>query len=99
MIYTAPDDYAGGTYMIMFSAGSKTAKLQIPIVNDEDIEEEEDFFGSIITSASSVIYGLRLGPKRMTTVSIQDDDSKCMQNISILNASVDIILQFAVWIY
>ena len=73
MIYTAPDDYAGGTYIVVFSAGSKTAQLQIPVVNDTDVEKEEDFFGSIFTSASS---GLRLGPKLMATVSIQDDDSK-----------------------
>ena len=76
MIYTAPDDYTGGSHTAMFSAGSKTAKLQIPIMNDTDIEKEEDFFGTIFTSASSVAYGLRLGPKLLAIVSIQDDDSK-----------------------
>ena len=50
--------------------------MQIPIVNDMDCEQEEQFFGNLAIPAAMMGLGLRVGPKDTATISIQNDDSK-----------------------
>ena len=54
--------------------------MQIPIVNDMDCEQEEQFFGNLAIPAAAMGLGLRVGPKDTATFSIQNDDSKWMHN-------------------
>ena len=60
--------------MVFFiSQTSSTSCITIPIINDEEVEDDEDFTLSI-TSAGSVPHAVVEGPS-VTTVTIIDDDS------------------------
>ena len=52
--------------------------MQVPIVNDMDFEQEEQFIGNLAIPVTSL--GLRVGTKDTATISIQNDDSKWMHN-------------------
>ena len=54
--------------------------MQVPIVNDMDCEQEEQFFGNLAIPAAVMGLGLRVGPKDSATISIQNDDGNWMHN-------------------
>ena len=74
----AAEDYVDGTYNVTFIPESTTAELQVPIVDDIVCEDEEVFFGNIMIPSPLVAVDVMAGPQITTTITIQDDDGKCM---------------------
>ena len=67
-------DYVSGAYSVMITAGQTTASLNIPINDDNILEENEEFKVSI--RRFSLTGRVLLGNPDVTTVIIVDDDGK-----------------------
>ena len=65
------NDYEAGPYTISFAEGQTRACTDIPIVDDDVHEPEQDF-----TVSMEVPSGLPLRPGDNATVTITDDDRK-----------------------
>lgn len=65
-----------GLYPVAFEAGSVTARVNIPLINDEVSECDETFTAQIIIEGevNSSSEGLRLGPRSSTSITIKDDE-------------------------
>ena len=67
----APDDYTSVSQDLTFQPGSERQCVEVPIVNDDDLENEEQFSVTITTEEDRVT----LEPDS-TTVIITDDDGE-----------------------
>ena len=67
-------DYTSGPYTVTFPAGNTTATFDVPINDDNILEDNEDFILTIdvISLPNNLLYG----DPGQTTVTIADDDSK-----------------------
>ena len=68
---SAPDDYTSVSQDLTFQPGSERQCVDVPIVNDDDLENEEQFSMTITTEEDRVT----LEPDS-TTVTITDDDGE-----------------------
>ena len=69
-------DYTGGSFQVVFTAGSTTASLAVPILNDELFEGPE-WFGGFLTiepGSSAELGGVTAGPDLTANVTITDDE-------------------------
>ena len=76
--YIAPSDYAAGPYSVTFPAGSTTATVTIPIVEDnvyEGMVGPEEFTATIST-ANTGVPGISAGDDDTATVSIVDKEGE-----------------------
>ena len=71
LLPVAVNDYQAGPYTISFAEGQTRACTDIPIVDDEVHEPDQDFIVSM-----EVPSGLPLRPGENATVTINDDDRK-----------------------
>ena len=68
------NDYTSGPYNVKFLAGSTSIPFDVPITNDDVLENNETFSLNIISS--SVPDQVIIGNPRQSTVTIIDNDSK-----------------------
>ena len=71
LCFAAPDDYTSVSQDLTFQPGSERQCVEVPIVNDDDLENEEQFSVTITTEEDRVT----LEPDS-TTVIITDDDGE-----------------------
>ena len=64
-------DYTGGSFEIDFPAGSTTASLTVPILDDILLEGIE-WFGGLLTVSD--VDGVMAGPDNMANVTITDNE-------------------------
>ena len=67
-------DYASGTYAVTFVAGRLVAALNIPIIDDNELEGNENFNLTIIFSF--LPSGAMVGYPGVATVTIVDYEGK-----------------------
>ena len=68
-------DYTGvvrGT--ATFRAGETTATVQVPILEDDDLEGPESFIANLSIPDLAGSLGVRAGPRDSATVTIEDND-------------------------
>ena len=65
-------DYVSGTYPVMITAGQTTASINIPVKDDNILEDDEEFKVSI--RRFSLTGRVVLGDLDEATVVIMDDD-------------------------
>ena len=71
---TAPDDYTSVTnQQLTFGPGTTSIPVDIPIVNDNIVELEEQFTASL--SLGTTASNVQVDPD-LATISITDDDGK-----------------------
>ena len=75
-IFIDPEDYANGTYQVVFPPGESSAVIQVPINDDDVCERNETFVVMLVIPKESAVYGVRAGIPREATVTIEDDDSR-----------------------
>lgn len=68
------EDYQFGPYSVTFPAGTTIARLNIPILNDNILEGNENF--TLIINSSSPPDNIFIGDDDRVTVIIADDDCK-----------------------
>ena len=71
---TGNDDYGPGNYTVTIPAGATMVPFDIPIVDDNVLEGNEDF--DIIIVPGSLPDGVNLGNPVRARVNIIDDDGK-----------------------
>lgn len=64
-------DYAAGPYDVTFRAGNMNVQFNVPLVNDNIYEANEDFTLTILPPESILV-----GNNRQTAVTIVDDDGE-----------------------
>ena len=67
-------DYTSGPYTVTFSAGQTTATFDVPINDDNILEDNENFILTI--SPSSLPNNVTVSDPDEATVTIVDDDGK-----------------------
>ena len=67
-------DYNSGPYTVTFLAGVTMVAFNIPIINDNTLDNEVYFM--LIINSSSLPGSVRLGTPHQATVTIMDDDRK-----------------------
>ena len=67
-------DYSSGTYSVTFYAGMTSASLNISLINDDVLENNENFFLTI--NEDSLPTSITAGTTDQTIVNIVDDDCK-----------------------
>ena len=67
-------DYTSGPYTVIIPAGRTTATFDVPIIDDNILEGNEDFVLTI--DVASLSTGVTHGSPGETTVTIVDDDCK-----------------------
>ena len=68
-------DYTSGPYTVTIPAGQTTATFNIPIINDDILEIDENL---MLTINSSLPDGVTRGTPSEATVTIVDDDRKLL---------------------
>ena len=71
LLCSAPDDYTAVSQVLTFQPGSDRQCVEVAIVNDDELENEEQFTVTITTDEDRVT----LEPDS-TTVTITDDDGE-----------------------
>ena len=71
-------DYTSGPYTITFPAGQTTATFDVPINDDNLLEDNEHFILTI--NSSSLPSDVTVGNPGQATVNIVDDDRKYLVN-------------------
>ena len=73
---TATDDYTGGRYEAIFPAGSTTATVVVPIVDDVcfDGPEDEVFFGDLEVPSAATDKGVSAGSDTVATINLRDNE-------------------------
>ena len=69
-------DYTGGSFQVDFLAGSTTASLSVPIL-DDNLFEGPEWFGGFLTiepGSSAELGGVTVGPDQTANVTISDDE-------------------------
>ena len=64
-------DYTGGSFEVEFPAGSTTASLSVPILDDILLEGNE-WFGGLLSVSD--VDGVMAGPDNMANVTITDNE-------------------------
>ena len=73
---TAPGDYSAVSgFSVVFGPDEEVKTVEVPIVNDDLLEEDENFFGRLVTSDPDVDV---INPN--AEVTIIDDESKPFYN-------------------
>ena len=72
-------DYDSGIYTITFPAGVTIISFDVPI-NDDDILESNEDFSINIRSGHRLPDGVTLGSIDKATVTILDNEGKCLYN-------------------
>ena len=67
-------DYNSGPYTVAFPAGDISASFNVPINDDNILEDDENFMVTIMTGSLPV--GVTRGNPGSATVNIMDDDCK-----------------------
>ena len=67
-------DYTSGPYTVTFPAGQTTATFDVPINDDNILEDNENFILTI--NPSSLPSDVTVGSPGQATVTIGDDDGK-----------------------
>ena len=67
-------DYTSGPYTVTIPAGQTNATFDIPINNDDILEDIENF--TLTINSSSLPTGVTPGDPDVATVTITDDDRK-----------------------
>ena len=67
-------DYTSGPYPVTFPAGMTNYTFNIPIRNDNMVENNETF--TLAIDSSSLPTGVMVGSPRQATVTIINDDGK-----------------------
>ena len=74
-IPVAGSDYTGIVRRtVTFRAGETTATVQVPILEDDDLEGLESFVANLSVPDSAGSRGVRAGPRDSATVNIEDND-------------------------
>ena len=71
---TGSDDYGPGPYTVIIPAGATMVPFDIPIADDNILEDNEDF--DIIIVLGSLSDDVSVGNPGRATVNIIDDDCK-----------------------
>ena len=74
MTNTGDVDYDSGPYIVIFPAGMTSVSLNVSIINDDMLEDEENFLLTI--DLSSLPNNVTVGDPEEAIVTIVDDDSK-----------------------
>ena len=69
------DDYGPGPYFVKFTAGMTRFPFKISIVDDNKLEENENFFLTI--DRFSLPCDVSIGNQDEATITIVEDDCKC----------------------
>ena len=72
-------DYDSGPYSVTFTAGVTSVSFDVPINNDNILEDDEDFTLTII--GSSLPSEVTRGDPFRATVTIVDNDRKCLNHV------------------
>ena len=64
----------GGRYKVIFSTGTNSSSIDIPIIDDLLFEQNKEF--TIRIMEELLPFGITLGDNTMTNVKIIDDDSE-----------------------
>ena len=72
-------DYDSGPYSVTFTAGQTSVSFDVPINNDNILENEEDFTLTII--ASSLPSVVTRGDPFRATITIVDNDRECLNHV------------------
>ena len=67
-------DYTSGPYTVTIPAGSTNATFNVPINDDDILEDIENF--TLTINSSSLPTGVTPGDPDVATVTITDDDRK-----------------------
>ena len=67
-------DYISGPYNVIFPAGKTTAAFPVPIIDDNILEENENF--TLTINSSSLPSNVTVGDPGEATVTIVDNDRK-----------------------
>ena len=83
-------DYTSGPYTVTFPAGSTTATFDVPINDDNILEDYENFILTI--SPSSLPSDVTVSDPDEATVTIVDDDGKktVINHFLSINASLQV---------
>ena len=68
-LIAADEDYLRPTEVLVFSAGDVRQCVDISLIDDDSLEEVEEFFANI----STLVPRVTIDPD-LTTVELQDDD-------------------------
>ena len=68
-------DYSSGPYKVTFPAGVTQIEVNVPITNDDQVEEKAESF-SLSINSSSLPMDITVGNPDQATVTIVDDDGK-----------------------
>ena len=74
MNFIGDNDYNSGPYSVMFSNGSTIASFDVPIINDNVLEINEEFVLTI--DPSSLLENVMTGNPTNSTVTIVDNEGK-----------------------
>ena len=74
-------DYISGPYTVTFPAGVMSVPFNIPINDDNILEDNENF---TLTINSSLPIGVMVGNLSQATVTIVDNDCKLLQGVCFL---------------
>ena len=73
---TGDKDYGSGPYNVTIHAGVTTVAFAISITDDNKLEENENF--GLVINPSSLPSSVIVGNPNQTTVTIVDNDGKCI---------------------
>ena len=73
-------DYTSGPYSVTFPAGVMSVPFNISIIDDNILEDNENF---TLTINSSLPTGIMVGNPGQATVPIVDNDGKCCYSFSL----------------
>lgn len=65
-------DYESGPYTVIFPAGMTRVPFDVPIIDDDILENDEDF--DVIINTGSLPDNVRRGSTSRATVTIVNDD-------------------------
>ncbi|XP_065905004.1 uncharacterized protein [Dysidea avara] len=72
-------DYDSGPYTVTFPAGVISVPFDVPIIDDNILEDDEDFHLNIVSITTLLINRASASGQTQTTVTIMDDDILVMQ--------------------
>ena len=75
-------DYDSGPYTVTFPAGQTRASFDVPINDDNILEDDESFHLSIVNITTLFISRISASGRTQTTIIIMDNDSKYRCTIS-----------------
>ena len=86
--HTASEDYNSTQLVVTFAEGASSATIQVPIVDDNQFEGNEDFRASLSVPAGIEGITVSVGDKDMATVTIVDDEEEISVQFDPVNYEV-----------